>query len=239
MGLDGVEIVMKAEEAFGIQIEDAEAEAMRTPRDLIECVMKKIEPAETNVCLTQRAFNRIRSLLVKREGFERKRIRPDMRMNDLLNPKSRQQFLQQVLADTGLMMVPELVRPSWVVLAAFVISMSAGAAVVFFLISSHFFSSNDAAKYLFFLGTLSAMLAGWLLTGVTEGMRREFDRKISTVGDLSRWIAAQGPTLHDPPISRWTREQVSLKVREIVIDILDCEKIYGEDASFIKDLGLN
>jgi acyl carrier protein len=35
MGLDGVEIIMKAEEAFDITIEDADAEKMLTPGDLI------------------------------------------------------------------------------------------------------------------------------------------------------------------------------------------------------------
>jgi hypothetical protein len=160
-------------------------------------------------------------------------------MNNLLEPKSRKQFLQSVLADTGLITVPELVRPSWVVGASFGIAVLIGVSATIIVAPSHSFFSNNVTGYPLFFGILSAILAGWFLARTTRWMRREFGRQIFTVGELSRWIVAQGPTLHDPPTSRWTREQVSLKVREIVIEALGCEKTYREDANFVKDLGLS
>jgi acyl carrier protein len=42
MGLEGVEIVMAVEERFDIVIADAEAELLVTPRDIIDCVMRKL-----------------------------------------------------------------------------------------------------------------------------------------------------------------------------------------------------
>jgi hypothetical protein len=36
----------------------------------------------------------------------------------------------------------------------------------------------------------------------------------------------------------WTREQVALRVREIVVEHLGCEAQYHEDALFVEDLGL-
>jgi acyl carrier protein len=42
MGLDAVEIVMAVEDAFGIQIEDSEAEKILTPAQLVELVMGKV-----------------------------------------------------------------------------------------------------------------------------------------------------------------------------------------------------
>lgn len=41
MGLDAVELVMAIEEEFGIDISDAEAETMATPRELIDFIWSK------------------------------------------------------------------------------------------------------------------------------------------------------------------------------------------------------
>ena len=57
MGLDGVEIVMKVEEAFGITIDDAEAGKITTPGQLIELVLSKVGRTVDEACLTQRAFH--------------------------------------------------------------------------------------------------------------------------------------------------------------------------------------
>ena len=43
MGLDSVELVMAFEEVFQISISDQEAERMRTPRDVIDCITAKLD----------------------------------------------------------------------------------------------------------------------------------------------------------------------------------------------------
>ncbi|GAA5495946.1 acyl carrier protein [Rubritalea halochordaticola] len=43
MGLDGVELIMAVEEEFGVSLDDAEVASLRTPRDLIAAVWKKLE----------------------------------------------------------------------------------------------------------------------------------------------------------------------------------------------------
>lgn len=57
MGLDGVEIVMKVEDAFGIGIADSEAEKIVTPAQLIALVLSKVDRTPQPACLTQRAFH--------------------------------------------------------------------------------------------------------------------------------------------------------------------------------------
>lgn len=61
---------------------------------------------------------------------------------------------------------------------------------------------------------------------------------MATIGDFSRWVVANGPELVKASPGRWSREQVSVNVRQIVIDTLGCEKEYREDAHFVKDLGM-
>jgi len=46
MGLDGVELVMAWEEEFGVEIPEAAAEKMRTPRDVIEWLVAAKERGE-------------------------------------------------------------------------------------------------------------------------------------------------------------------------------------------------
>jgi acyl carrier protein len=45
MGLDAVELVMAYEGEFGIEIPDADAEAMATPKDVIDYIMRFLQAA--------------------------------------------------------------------------------------------------------------------------------------------------------------------------------------------------
>jgi acyl carrier protein len=41
--LDLVEIIMEVENVFGVSIEDEDLEKMKTPQDLLDCIVKKLE----------------------------------------------------------------------------------------------------------------------------------------------------------------------------------------------------
>ena len=43
MGLDSVSLILAFEEAFQISIPDHEAEKLRTPRDVIDCISARLE----------------------------------------------------------------------------------------------------------------------------------------------------------------------------------------------------
>src|SRR5258706_2653100 len=60
MGLDGVEIVMATEEAFGIVIPDEVAGRLVTPGDLGEYVFAHVPSKPSSECLTQQLFFRLR-----------------------------------------------------------------------------------------------------------------------------------------------------------------------------------
>ncbi len=96
MGLDGVELILKAEEEFGITISDGDAESMVTPRDLIEAVCSKLdveddvvdvdfedEKFRVTACLSQRAFYKVRSEIVKATGAERGAVKLEARLEEL------------------------------------------------------------------------------------------------------------------------------------------------------------
>src|SRR4051794_203891 len=60
MGLDGVELVMAFEEAFGLSIPDEAASEMITPRQTIDYIESHVTTAPATHCLTQRVFYRLR-----------------------------------------------------------------------------------------------------------------------------------------------------------------------------------
>ena len=74
MGLDGVEMVMEAEEAFAIAIANSEVEKIRTPRQFIDLIYNKLIPTHDATCLTQRAFYRMRGAMTRQLGIARNQI---------------------------------------------------------------------------------------------------------------------------------------------------------------------
>lgn len=86
MGLDTVEIVMGWEQAFGISITDAEAAMLRTPRQVVDLVVTKLDVRSDvrRPCLTLRAFLRLRRSITDISGLERREIRPGRRIKDLI-----------------------------------------------------------------------------------------------------------------------------------------------------------
>ena len=60
MGLEAVEIVLAAEETFGISIPDEAATEMLTPGDLIDFIVSHVSTVPTEGCVTQQMFYRLR-----------------------------------------------------------------------------------------------------------------------------------------------------------------------------------
>jgi hypothetical protein len=103
MGLDGVELVLGWEDAFGISISDAEAENMFNTRQAAECIFKKVQSPlpEDRGCLSMRAFLRLRRAFLA-EGIPRKAIQPEAKVTALLPSRQRRDILSAVCERAGL-----------------------------------------------------------------------------------------------------------------------------------------
>jgi hypothetical protein len=60
MGLDGVEIVMRTEETFGIEIPNEVAARLVTPAALVDFVAANVPLNATDECLSQQLFYQLR-----------------------------------------------------------------------------------------------------------------------------------------------------------------------------------
>ena len=77
------------------------------------------------------------------------------------------------------------------------------------------------------------LLLMWGATVATRLLLRAIPRSIKTVGDLTPWVLTSKQI-------QWTRELVSKRVKEIVIEQLGlAETKYSEDANFVRDLGVD
>jgi acyl carrier protein len=242
MGLDGVEIVIRVEERFGIAIEDSEAEKIAMPRDLIDCVMRKVGFIDQAQCLTQKSFHRLRKAMMEELGLKRNQIKPEVLLGTLIPQSERQKQICQVLNHLGINHGIALERPGWLRKGLLALIFGTGLAV--WLVLTFRPSASADSLYIFaatspFGAALVAMvIGGQFLFLATQRYRLEFPAKWHTVGELSRWVMAYCPPSSEPNAGEWSRDKIAAGVREIVIEQLGCEKNYHETAHFVKDLGL-
>ena len=108
MGLDFVEIIIAVEEAFQIAIPDADAERMRTPRNMVEYVMSRIGSEKDSRCLEQRAFYRLRRAIMQVFERPRKAIRPNTRWQEIITHRQTRHNWELLHQATGTPQWPKL-----------------------------------------------------------------------------------------------------------------------------------
>lgn len=232
MGMDGVELVMAVEDAFDIQITDADAEKMITPRHVIDFVLGKVTTTTATVCLTQRAFNILRKSLIHQCGMKRSQIAPNDKLSKLLVKNQRRELLRKITSELAIKKPPELVRPRYVNAGVLGSSLAAGLGAG----AACFPEWGSVAVWVFII---VAMLTAGLVIRLTKPLCTEFPNDLQTIGDLARWVMTHKADLSNAVPSGWTRDQVTARVREIIVDVLGCKPDFSEDANFVKDLGLS
>ena len=107
MGLDSVELVMSVENKFGIRIPDADCEKIYTVQDFADTVFKMISIHQTDKCLTQIIFYRIRKAFKNLE-LTKVEIKPDTNISDFLTQTELKANWNRLETEIGLKL-PELV----------------------------------------------------------------------------------------------------------------------------------
>lgn len=175
-----------------------------------------------------------RSGFIRHGGQKRAEIKPKAKIGELISRDSRRQIIRQVLDEIGVATDPRFVRPGWLIGLICFGSIAIGVAVVFLFRSWGMLIDNPIVIVPFI-----AVVSAWLALRLTAEMRYELDSSVATVGNLSRWVVARGPSFIAIEPGKWTREQIAERVREIVINQLGCADRYREDARFVQDLGVD
>ena len=234
MGLDSVELVIAFEEAFGVAIEDAAAEKMRTPRDVIDFIARHRGSGTKKLCLTRRAFHKIREHLMA-VGVARSAIRPDARLEQIFPADIRCALWIRARGEISRWQWPDLVRPVRLQNTISILPLVIASAVLVTTLI-RISGSRISSAIIFAVG--SAILSAFLLLRITETQRRHFPG-LNTVRDLAiRTAIGTAGLLREG--EEFTRDQIAATVKAIVIEQLGIsESRYGEDKDFVRDLGMN
>lgn len=102
MGLDSVELVLRFEDTFGIEIPDADAEKITTVKDVTNYVFSKVEHTDQNTCLTQQAFYFLRRSFMQYLQIPRLFICPKAKLDSILPKENRKDALQHLKNEAGI-----------------------------------------------------------------------------------------------------------------------------------------
>ncbi|GAC1481210.1 MAG: hypothetical protein NVS1B4_26410 [Gemmatimonadaceae bacterium] len=115
MGLDLVEYVLALESSFGIDIPNADAVRLETPRLLIDYLVSRLPVApdapDPVACRTQHAFYRARAAIAQRFAKDRCAVRPETELRALLG--ERVEEWRDLGEDLEARSWPRLYRDDW------------------------------------------------------------------------------------------------------------------------------
>jgi acyl carrier protein len=222
MGLEIVEIILRVEEEFSIEIQDKDAEQLHAPGDLCNLIehkrdLYKASPATTMHCPTSRAFYSVRREMIKL-GVERKHVTPQTSLATLWPPSGRRQNWKALALSLDYSL-PNLNRPSyWTSIALLPLGV-----LPFWL---QFFPGT-ATLYCVVYG-----LSWWLGTRLAEPLAVHPPNHLTSVADLCRSLAPRYIT-EDASLDLWPQ------VQALIADELDVpiEQV-TRDADFYRDLGM-
>ncbi|MDX1953226.1 MAG: hypothetical protein SFY81_13675 [Verrucomicrobiota bacterium] len=229
--MDGFELVMSCEERFGISISDAEAERIHTPYDLVQAIESKLILSKNPACLNQRCFYVLRRALVKMNVAERKQVRPELPLRDLVTESEEATFWLGLQRAIDARFWPSL-EVSAQIDKAIKLTLWFAFFAIFILIWNGFGRNLDSALSGCAIGVTLACLLNAYLRHECKPYQKFIPANLKTINDLLPYSATA------KEIS-WTRSDISREVKQIVISVLGInEKQYREDANFVKDLGM-
>ena len=222
MGLDSIELILATEAEFGIEIADADAANLLTPRQLAAHVSQLLGQQAENAppCPTQAAFYRTRRALCQLFGEKREHIRPDTPIAPYLAARPRAQWRQLAQAIDA-PQLPHLCCPRW-------LSRSLGitSPLLALLWGIH---SQQPPWALLLTPLIAFVLASWLLDRIAWQLPAHL-RKVS---DLLPYVRNSNP-------NAWNAAYVLQRVMQITATELGLNlNAFNPDSRFVEDLGID
>lgn len=233
MGLDGVELIMAAEEAFDITITDAEAEHVITVDDFYQLILSKLEPHNNNRCLTAVTFYLLRRELADALHVELRSIRRDTNLNQLIPVEQRKALWEQMTKKLELQL-PELIRSDY--LNKLIVGMpllTTGVSVVSFLFAV-------VVEWQAIALVMMGVGVTYLLVIMTRPLKQHIANNIADLGEMARAVLLKNLTLISKNNGGVNHEEVYNLVLNIIseqlfIPLSDIDRHH----SFVDDLGMD
>jgi len=229
MGLDGVELVLEAEESFGITLADDEMPKIVTVGQFYDAIMRELPSPEKKFCLSAVTFHKLRQALLTVTSRRRAEIRPGTCLDTLLPRRRRKAAWRKIQQLSGLRL-PRLRLPRWGVHAA-VICLVLFAVVAVLAVGWPW-------HWLLILPGFVVFLLACLTVDALFGT--ELPDHLQTVGELAKAVLAKNFAKLSGEVTAYDRNEVWESVQILVADQLDVdlEKVTKE-SRFVADLGMN
>lgn len=230
MGLEIVELIMRVEETFEIEIGDEEASEIITIGQLYTCILGKLGISLSDRCLSSIAFYRVRRALVSLSGAPRQSIRPSTETEALLPQTNRHQHWNYLGRMTG-SKLPDLKLPPWMQNLIWITSLLLAASSLFVYILSSF--------YLAALWFLSSLLFAWLAHRLSAPFAVQLPADCATVGGITRAILSLNFGLYAHREQTWNEKEVWRTLHDIIVDELSVKpESITKESQFVRDLHL-
>lgn len=242
MGLDVVEIVLRVEETFAVDLPDDELESVSTVGGLYKLVLSKLDGG--HVCPTSRAFYRVRHGFVDALGVPRRSMRPATELAPLL-PKSIRRSVWKRAEHGSELRFPDLEYPEW--FQKLTLGLSAAFAVGACIAFSRWSGQVDLPSFLrgfsvFLLVPIG--IAAFAFTVKTMHAAAPFLGNIlpvATAGELARFVLARNyPHIREGAMrtAKANQEEIWRVLRDLIVEQLQVrEDEVVPEARFGADLG--
>jgi len=229
MGLDSVELILEAEEAFGISLADDEMTKIVTVGQFYDAIMRELPRPEKKFCLSAVTFHRLHQPILTVTGRKRGEVRPTTRLDTLIPRRRRKAAWKKIQRLSGLRL-PSLRLPMWAVTVVVICVVLMEVAAVFAL----HWPFNWVSILLGFMGFIFGCCIADAVVGT--GLASHFQ----TVGGLTKAVLATNFAKLSGEIADFDRNEVWESVRILVADQLgvEVEKV-TRDANFVADLGMS
>lgn len=231
MGLDVVELIMRVEETFEIEIGDEEASELITVGQLYTCILGKLGLSPSDRCLSSVAFYRVRRALMGLSDVPRHSIRPSTETEVLLPHGKRKQHWDYVARMTG-SKLPDLERPRWMQNLIWGVScLLAGSSLFVYILSSFYLAA------LWFVGSL---LFAWLAYRVSTPFAVQLPADCATVEGVTRAILRLNYGVYVQKEKTWNEKEVWETLHDVIVDELSVKpEAVTKEAQFARDLRLD
>jgi|SRR5581483_1244795 len=136
MGLDQLELTLRIEETFSIEIPDEVAPGLLTPRQVTDYILTQVgESPSPLVCLTQKAFHLLRQRFTQHLQMPRSQFKPDTRLKEIVPEADRDQIWKEIGSSLGVRRWPSISRPMW--LAFIPVTVRDVRSLIEYLVTNH------------------------------------------------------------------------------------------------------
>lgn len=234
MGLDGVELIIKVEDNFQVELADEELIKVVTVGDLYKLVLSKMNIDKIDTCLTSHTFYKLRKTMIDKFGIDRKSIKPMTKLDDIFPDKEARKEKWKEYGKLLNLEIPDLEKPEFVtfiMVLCLVTSIATG--LILGLV-------GIVPVYFAWLIVLSFIPVIYIINKMTDSMVYCFDKKYDTMGNLTKIVVQKNFIQLSEGIKKWNEKDVWDSLIFIIVDVFDIppEKIIKE-SSIVKDLGID